>query len=257
MFVTTVERTNDEINDKAQRISKDLNLPFVIRNRVTIKKLMNKYQSDFLVIGNDLVLYSFKTGQSIFFHPNFAQVRLKRNLKGEEDAFLKATKLVSGDHVLDCTLGFASDAILAAHTVGESGSVTGLEINSIWAFILKHRLKEYETNFVQLKNSLNRIQCLNEDYRKFLRNAPDKSYDLVYLDPMFELSIEESSGLNSLKNIAFDEKLMKETVVQAIRVARKRVVLKAHFQSSMFEEFGFKVNIRKTSKFHFGVISIF
>lgn len=256
MFVTTVERTNEEINDRAKNISNELKLPFVTRNRVTIKKLLNQYKADFLVVGNDLLLYSFKTGKSIFFHPNFAQVRLKRILKGEEDAFLKAALLEVGDHVLDCTLGLASDAILAAHAVGESGSVTGLEVKPIWAFILKHRLKEYETNFEQLKSALNRIQCLNYNYRDFLRNAPDKSYDIVYFDPMFEKSIVESSGLNSLKSFAFDDNLMKETIVQAIRVARKRVVLKAHFQSSMFEEFGFNVNIRKTSKFHFGVIPI-
>ena len=256
MFVTTIERTTDDFNKKAMKISEELNLPFVVRNRVTVKKLMNQNQSDCLVVGNDLVFNSFPTGQSVFFHPNFAQVRLKRYLKGEKDAFIDIAKLEPGDHVLDCTLGFASDAILASMKVGENGSITGLENNKIWAYILKHRLKEYETNFMELKNALNKIQCLNRDYEEYLLNVPDKSYDVVYFDPMFEQSIEESNGLNSLKSFASDEKLSKETIHQAIRVARKQVILKAHYKSHLFEELGFKVIVRKTSKFHFGVIKI-
>ena len=257
MFVTTIERTTEELNDKAREISNELKLPFVIRNRVTIKKLMSKYQSDCLVTGNDLVLYSFKTGKSVFFHPNLAQVRLKRILKGETDAFLEASMIDPGDHILDCTLGFASDAIIASHAVGENGFVTGLEKSPIWAYVLKNRLKKYETDLKHLKDSLNRIACINADYNDFLKKAKDKSYDIVYFDPMFEYSIEESSGLQSLKNFANFERLTKEAIIHASRVARKRVVLKSHFQSSLFEELGFKVIIRKTSKFHFGIINVF
>ncbi|MDF2556641.1 MAG: hypothetical protein K0R71_469 [Bacillales bacterium] len=256
MFVTTIERTNEVFNEKARLVARELNLSFVVRNRITIKKLMNRYQSDCLVVGNDLVLYSFHTGQSVFFHPNLAQVRLKRILKGEEDTFLSAAMIAPGDQVLDCTLGFASDAIIAAHMVGNGGSVTGLEMNPIWAYILKQRLVEYECDFEEMKNALSRIKCLNEDYQKFLKNAPDKSFDIVYFDPMFELTIDESSALNSLKNFAFDVELTKDILEHAIRVARKRVVLKAHYQSPLFKRLGFNVSARKTSKVHFGFISI-
>ncbi|MDF2535764.1 MAG: Protein-L-isoD(D-D) O-methyltransferase [Bacillales bacterium] len=256
MFVTTIERTTDDFNKKAIKISEELNLPFVVRNRVTVKKLMNQYQSDCLVVGNDLVFNSFLTGQSVFFHPNFAQVRLKRYLKGEMDSFLDIAMIEPGDHVLDCTLGFASDAILASVKVGENGSITGLENNKIWAYILKQGLKEYETKFMELKNALNKIRCLNMDYEEYLLNAPNKSYDIVYFDPMFEQSIEESNGLNNLKIFASNKKLTKETIYQAIRVARKQIILKAHYKSPLFEELGFKVFVRKSSKFHFGVIKL-
>ena len=41
--------------------------------------------------------------------------------------FCKPTGLAPGDRLLDCTLGFASEASLAALSVGESGRVVGLE----------------------------------------------------------------------------------------------------------------------------------
>ena len=45
-----------------------------------------------------------------------------------------------------------------------------------------------------------------------------------------------------------------ETIAEAKRVARKRVVLKDHVRSSRFEKHNLYVYKRKSAKFHFGVI---
>ena len=47
--------------------------------------------------------------------------RVKRLMRGEHDPFVQATQLESGMTVLDCTLGMASDSIVASYMVGESG----------------------------------------------------------------------------------------------------------------------------------------
>ncbi|MEH7809800.1 hypothetical protein V7422_18025, partial [Bacillus safensis] len=84
----------------------------------------------------------------------------------------------------------------------------------------------------------------------------DESFDVVYFDPMFEETIQESASIAPLRHAAehhFDH----ETAVQeALRVARKRVVLKDHWKSTRFlaESYQFHVLKRKTAQFHYGYI---
>ena len=73
---------------------------------------------------------------------------------------------------------------------------------------------------------------------------------------MFEEVIEESSNFQALRAAGIHDALNVEWIEEAKRVARKRVVLKAHFRSTVFEQFGFKREIRLSSKFHYGVINL-
>ena len=57
----------------------------------------------------------------MFFHPNMAQVRMKRLRCGDIDNMLEAMggrEFLQNKTVLDCTLGFASDAIISSYGVG-------------------------------------------------------------------------------------------------------------------------------------------
>jgi hypothetical protein len=84
----------------------------------------------------------------------------------------------------------------------------------------------------------------------------DNSFDVVYFDPMFQEQIDESNGINGIKAIALYTTLTPMAIQEAKRVAKQKVVLKDHWKSSRFEEHGFTVQKRKTSKFHYGTIDI-
>ena len=71
---------------------------------------------------------------------------------------------------------------------------------------------------------------------------------------MFEENITESDGIKGIKGFAIYESLSEETVHHAYRVAKERVVLKDHYLSLRFKKFGFDVQVRKTAKFHFGIL---
>ena len=71
---------------------------------------------------------------------------------------------------------------------------------------------------------------------------------------MFDESILESNGIRELTHLAAPHSLSENIIQEAKRVARKRVVLKDHFRSPRFEQFGFNVCKRKTAKFHYGFI---
>jgi hypothetical protein len=70
---------------------------------------------------------------------------------------------------------------------------------------------------------------------------------------MFEETVD-SSGIAPLRSFASYSDLTMDAVIEAKRIAKKRVVLKDHFRSERFVKFGFTQHIRKTSKFHFGTI---
>ena len=57
---------------------------------------------------------------------------------------------------------------------------------------------------------------------------------------MFEESILESDGIRTLTHFAVTHSLTEEIIEEAKRVARNRVVLKDHFRSLRFEQFGFQ-----------------
>ncbi|MBQ1913638.1 MAG: protein-L-IsoD(D-D) O-methyltransferase, partial [Selenomonadaceae bacterium] len=88
----------------------------------------------------------------------------------------------------------------------------------------------------------------------FLREQPDKSFDVVYFDPMFRHPLMESENLNPLRAVADHRPVSLEAISEAKRVARHRVVLKENSRSLEFARLGFtKMAGGQYSKIRYGV----
>ncbi|MFC3885247.1 class I SAM-dependent methyltransferase [Bacillus songklensis] len=257
MIVTTAGRTNEEMVEKAQYIARDLNIPFIERKKEAIKEIQEREEADVLVVGkNRLEIHAKEGADPIFFHPNSAMFRAKRILNGESEPFLEATKLRRGMSFLDCTLGLASDSIIASLAAGEEGRTIGLEGNRFLAYLVKRGLQEWQTDIPKINEAMERIQVVHKNFEAYLHCCPDNCFDVVYFDPMFPETIEESDGIKGLRQVALYSTLTEDVVNEAKRVAKQRIVLKDHWQSPRFERYGFNVYRRKTAKFHFGVIEL-
>lgn len=257
MVVTTAGRTNEQMIEKAKQIAFELQIPYISRQKRSIVAIQNQIHEPVLVVGKERLEIHFPNGhEPLFFHPNSASFRAKRMLRGESEPFLQATKLQKGMTFLDCTLGLASDSIIASLVVGDEGKVVGVEGSAYIAYLTKQGLRHWESDICELNKAMRRIEVHHADFRSFLAECDDHSYDVVYFDPMFEVSIEESDGVRGLKQAALYTKLTEEDIEQAKRVARQRIVLKDHWQSARFDQFGFSVYRRKTAKFHFGTIEL-
>ncbi|MFX3625300.1 MAG: class I SAM-dependent methyltransferase [Ectobacillus sp.] len=255
MIVTTAGRTNKEMTAHAKKVAVDLESPFAIRKDDSIQQLQDRFKDDVLVVGkNRLQVYPYGAEDSFFFHPNSASFRIKRLMRGEHDPFLQAAKLKRGMSILDCTLGMASDSIVASYAAGETGKITGIEGNRYMAYIVRQGLQQWRANYREMDEAMRRIVVIQSDHLSYLKSCENQAYDVVYLDPMFEESILESDGIRGLKHFALYNDVTEESVKEALRVAKIRVVLKDHFRSERFDKYGFSVYRRKTSKFHFGVI---
>lgn len=253
MIITTSYRPNENTVLTAENASRYFHSKFLKRNKKSVQQIIQEENDDVLVIGNErFELYPIK-GEKFFFHPGSSLFRAKRWLRGEEDPFLIATELKRGDSLLDCTLGLGSDAIVASLAAGREGAVIGLEKSPILAFLVSTGLTSWETNITEVNEAMRRIQAKSADHLEYLRQLPDEAFDVVYFDPMFHQPIEQSEGIAPLRLFA-EYQFQPESVSEAIRVARRSVVLKDHWKSPRFNQFGFTVYKRKSSLFHYGVL---
>ena len=257
-YVSTNLRPNQDILVKTKDIADQLNLPFIERGKKSIESLQNETMSDLLIIGKERIeLYPFGSLQPIFFHPSSAMFRIKRLERGETDPLVEVSLLSAGDSFLDCTLGLGSDSLVAAYQVGEAGKVVGIEENQLLFFLVKEGFKNWITEYIPLQKALRLVKPENTSYLTYLSQLPDKSFDCVYFDPMFDSAIDEAEVMRNWGKVAQYSKLRQSEIEQALRVARKRVVLKAHYKSPLFKELGFTQIVRKSAKFHFGFIEAF
>ncbi|WP_046173668.1 class I SAM-dependent methyltransferase [Domibacillus indicus] len=253
MIVTTSQRADRAVKQKAALLAERFHASYIERKKQPVTKLAAFYECPVLLVSKERLELHSGEGSPFFFHPGSAMFRVKRLLSGGEDELVKACGLAPGMSFLDCTMGPAADSITASAAVGESGWIQSLEANPYIAHIVQEGLKSWVDGPAELVEAMRSIQVEAADYYMYLKNVPDASFDVVYFDPMFEEAVE-SSGIAPLRPHAAYTDLTVEAVAEAKRIARRRVVLKDHFRSERFAKFGFRQQIRKTSKFHFGVI---
>lgn len=231
--VTTTKDT-PELTQLAHNIANMLQIQFIPRQNRSLKKLCERYDIDnFITVEKERII--LKGSDTLFWHPNMAVPRLKSLRQGKNDPMLTAMDIKSGYRVLDCTLGLASDALVAAYAVGDKGRVVGLEVNKYIAFLTEWGLNNFKGQNKHICNILNRIDVINTSYQQFLAEQPDNSFDVVYFDPMFRMGLYQSSAINSLRPYADHEPLTKAAIGSALRVAAQRVVIKEKVNSEEFK----------------------
>jgi len=256
MFVTTAGRTNPDMIEEAKQIALALECTYQERRKKSVQTLQSLYKDDCIVVGKErLELFLMNGEEPFFFHPNSSMFRIKRLLKNEHDPFIDATGLAKGMSLLDCTLGLASDSIVASFVVGASGKVVGTEENKYLSYLVGRGLKSWQSGLAGMDEAMRTISVQHSDALSFLKEVPSNEFDCVYIDPMFEETILESDGIRALAHLAVYTEIREEFISEAKRVARRRLVLKDHFRSDRFEQFGFSVMKRPSAKFHFGIIT--
>lgn len=239
MFVTTIRKNGELLSEKAQKIADELNIAYVPRQKYGLDKLKQSVNSDYAIVVHQDKLTIDLGSTELFFHPNMAQVRVKRLRSGGDDNMLMAMAVRPGMSVLDCTLGFGADAIVSSFGVGKAGKVVGLEANPFLAYIVKNGLKTYRATNQDLESAMRRIEVINEDYEDYLKKLPDNAFDIVYFDPMFQHPLLASENLSPLRLLAKTDSLQSTALEEAKRVAKYRVIFKENSRSKMFAQLGF------------------
>ncbi len=248
MEITTADKYTKEQEEAARTLAKQVNCRFVPRKKAL-------FENTTLVCGtNSFVLYSRHKKDKLFFHPSLARSRIRQFDRDGGDTLIQAMDLKMGHHVLDCNLGLATDALVASHVVGKSGRITGLESVKPIAETIRLGMRVYsEDDWIPWQEIFSRIEVINTSYKTYLPTLGDNSIDVVYFDPMFETPIESSPSIAPLRIWANFEFPDQKDIRQALRVARKRVVMKSYRDDTRLTELGF-YRLESTKKICFGCI---
>lgn len=269
----------------------DVKRPLTIAYKLTDKSLETKLKwfeqqsgiklipAEPLFSGNDDIpllritkrgLFLEQNGQRLFFHPNMAILRFVNIIRGDGDRFLKAVQLCKGDSFLDATMGLGVDILIASWAVGTEGKVIALESSPLIYMLVTEGLENMKNQvfpltthsikkqaWKELSEASSYIKTMHIDHLDYLKSLPDSSIDVIYFDPMFRLTRTKSSAMHPIKTWSDPNPIKKETIDQALRVAKRRIVLKERKNSPEFLKLGFETILEnKYSPIDYGIITI-
>ncbi len=142
--------------------------------------------------------------------------------EGQGEALVRVGGLSSGERVLDCTLGLAQDARVAARLVGPTGEVVGTEVSLPLAMLASEGLRRETAD----RRSSSIVVC-HADCGAYLARLPPRSFDVVLFDPMFSRERRAQPSFALLRRLANPTPLQAATLAAARRVARRLVLVKA------------------------------
>ncbi|MDQ0203398.1 class I SAM-dependent methyltransferase [Pectinatus haikarae] len=254
-FITTGRRTDGNCIVKAHSLAEKYNMHFIYRNNEPLAQIKKRHDCQTVIIVKKERISIVTSSGELFFHPNMAQLRIKRLLKNEKDNMLTAMALKKGMSVLDCTLGFAADALISAFKSGTL--VIGLEADPLLALIAEEGLRAADFSVKELTKAAHNIKVINVNHEEYLQKLPDKSIDVVYFDPMFRHPLMDSLSLTPLRILADTAPVTKKSIDEACRIAKHRVVLKENSKSNEFDRLGFSsICGGRYSPVHYGIIEI-
>jgi hypothetical protein len=255
LLVTTAYNPSCAIETLGRQIAAEFNVPFTVREKNSLATLKDNFGVSTLVVATQKGPIVHTPGGEYFFHLHMAELRIKNLKNGKHDHMITAMALEPGMAVLDCTLGLATDAIVASFITGSQGKIVGLEASTVIALVTKLGLQNFSSDDDSITASLQRICVENIDYHDYLTALPAQSFDVVFFDPMFRHPIYRSSNLKPLRYLADTRPLSLEALHQACRIAKKRVVVKEAQNSSEFRRLGISATVGgKYSSIHYGVI---
>ncbi|MDO4813906.1 MAG: class I SAM-dependent methyltransferase [Gemella sp.] len=250
MIITTnvnKKKTDNLLEGRAREIAEYFQCEYIERNRLTVKELISKYKEIIIVYKNKTV-YINEDAEELYFHLDTAMLRIKNNSEPLLD-------IISGEKqsVLDATMGLARDSVILSYY---GHSVTALEANKIIHYIVSQGLKEFASGREDVNEAMRKIETYNINSLEFLKNQEDKSFDYIYIDPMFIYKIKDSNNISIFDTLACQDSISEELMKEMKRVARKKIVLKAHKSDPIFERYNFNVASRAGAKFFYGYIEL-
>lgn len=255
--VTTGYRPGPQELSLAAWFARRLCALLVPRENLSLRALEEKYGVQGVLVVTRCRASFYAGGVEVFFHPSMAKLRIAEIKAGKTDQMIKAMDLRPGEEVLDCTLGLGVDAIVASFVAGPAGRVVGVESSPVLAALVEHGLKNYRDRLPrELLEAMRRIEVVCGDHLSHLQGLPAESFDVVYFDPMFREPLYRSPAIGPLRILANDAPLDRRAVEEALRVARRRVVMKERRGSREFARLGFTcVQGGKSSPVAYGVIA--
>ena len=227
MIITTAKNKSDYLIKKALSLSLKYDIKYHARYGVSLQYLLETVDPQIFVVNKMRGLSYYERDEvEVFYHPNMAAHRITNLKRDLPDSMAAACKLESGMSFFDGTLGLGADSLAASYVVGGSGAVTAVEKSFPIYMLVEEGLKFYAEQNPEWISISERINIKNADNLDFMRQCKEQSFDVVYLDFMFNYPVTKAIGIQGIRNIASYDTLTQEHINEALRITRGRVVVK-------------------------------
>lgn len=239
-LVTTPRRPKRIDVSEARAEATRLGLPYVERGGLSFERFAEQADVVLLAARGDRALWLPALTQPYRFHGGMAVLRIRRLCQAvpEADPFLTACDIRPGDTVLDATGGACGDALVAAHAVGPAGKVIVAEASPLLHAVMGHGVRKIRFGEKPVDEALDRMEVHLADHADLLRSLPDRSVDVIYFDPMFRETTKAAPGFDVIRTLADPRPLERAVIDEALRVARRRVVIQDHKNGGELERLG-------------------
>jgi 16S rRNA (guanine1516-N2)-methyltransferase len=222
--IAVTSRANPASSDvaEAQAVSARWHVPYLERPRRGPVSLLLEETETLLVAERTGISLRDESG-SVHWSAGLAALRLQALDAGAQgEALLSVGALSAGERVLDCTLGLAQDARVAARLVGPTGKLVALDASLPLAMLASEGLRREAGEPRSAP-----IEVHHADYGAFLDGLAAQSFDVVMFDPMFSREKKAQPSFAMLRRLASRARLDAATLEAARRVARRLVLVKA------------------------------
>ncbi|MFP6678872.1 MAG: class I SAM-dependent methyltransferase [Dehalococcoidia bacterium] len=231
LVVTSSRRASNATRAFAREKAVEWQFPYVDRSDLSLDQASENAAAVFVFRNDGLVLSTDRA--QLRFDLGTAVLRLRAIERGESDQLMRAGELVSGDRVFDATLGLGRDALVASRVVGPHGQVVAVESNRALFTLVDEGLSS-----LSIGDDKAIIQRVLGDSRQILSGTPTSSFDVVVVDPMFNLPAKSDGTFEALREFADPSRLDPVWVRQARRVAKRWVIVKARYEVHWFNSEG-------------------
>ncbi|MFC6291452.1 hypothetical protein BHU61_04505 [Macrococcus epidermidis] len=230
----------------------DVNYEVIERKKLTIKNLFEEDTTPVMVIQQTGVVLYTSDENKIFYHENTTRVKYKAYVTGNHVPpliELIQDDSINTDIIIDATTGMANDLILMALTM-ENSIFYAFEDNFYIHFAIKWGVHFYFNVLEKNKLDISRIHFIYGsvvNHIGILNQA-----HVIYLDPMYEETVVTSNIASLVKVVTYDIESDRKLLNTIFEHFRGKVILRAHFKSSLIRDYQFTMNVRKQTKTHYG-----
>ncbi len=216
LVVTTAYRANDEMYARARAVAERCAVPLVPRQ--SLPKLRARAQLVYVVGKAEEFVFS-EHGRLI---AGEGLLKLKR-VDGRQHPLHRAVAPdgIETSTVFDGTMGMGQDAL---HLAVVSGlSIDGVDASPALVCLVENFMVRAAERWADAPS---RVRVRVGSAEAALASLSAGAYDVVYLDPMFDVAMPSQPDFVVLRDLACDAPLTTAVLAEATRVARQRVVVK-------------------------------
>lgn len=226
VVVTTGRNPAPRSEERAALLAARFSLPLVKRgNLETMADPAGDVGADcFYIVRRTLEQLRHKDGRSAHVQPGMMPTKLQQ---GEAHPFIRAVRgqtREAVDTIFDATLGLANDAVHLAAVTG--ARVRGVEASPVLFALLEEGLPRIANGNDSWADAAARVNAEWGDSEAILAATADDSFDVVVIDPMMSRPRRNAPSFDLVRDFAKMDRASARLLLQARRVARRRVVFK-------------------------------